>query len=282
MAAAYAPPTTISALKEYVSGSSTMQQSAESTVQLFITHNHLKARFPEIRLDQHMTVDAVKAKINSMTGTSVLSMTLHLQDEAGRLVDVLQEGSRKLGYYSPRDGWRLHVIDTDDSSLSAQGWLEDVSKVTKYVMSEEDYSSRDNTYRKFKEDKLRQDPTWTLEKEMCMRRGQPYTPPAQLGPDYMAAEAGSLSAGQRCCVEPGERRGEIKYVGRVEGLGEGFWVGVAFDEPLGKNDGSAKGKRYFSCPPGHGGFVRPDKVTAGDFPPVDEFASSDLGSEDEI
>jgi tubulin-folding cofactor B len=51
-----------------------------------------------------MTVDAIKAKINSMTGTSVLSMTLHLQDESGRLVDVLQEGSRKLGYYSPRDG----------------------------------------------------------------------------------------------------------------------------------------------------------------------------------
>jgi hypothetical protein len=51
-----------------------------------------------------MTVDAVKAKVNSMTGTSVLSMTLHLQDESGRLVDVLQEGSKKLGYYSPRDG----------------------------------------------------------------------------------------------------------------------------------------------------------------------------------
>jgi hypothetical protein len=45
----------MSALKEYVSGSSTMQQSAESTVQLFITHNHLKARFPEIRLDKHVS-----------------------------------------------------------------------------------------------------------------------------------------------------------------------------------------------------------------------------------
>jgi hypothetical protein len=56
MAAAYAPPTTISALKEYVSGSSAMQQSAESTVQLFITHNHLKARFPEIRLDKHVRI----------------------------------------------------------------------------------------------------------------------------------------------------------------------------------------------------------------------------------
>jgi len=57
-------------------------------------------------------------------------------------------------------------------------------------------------------------------------------------------------------------------------------VGVAFDEPLGKGDGSAKGKHYYECTPGHGSFVRPDKVTAGDFPPLDDF--SDLGSDDEI
>eukprot|EP00878_Enallax_costatus_P005154 GHUV01005417.1.p1 GENE.GHUV01005417.1~~GHUV01005417.1.p1 ORF type:complete len:279 (+),score=61.01 GHUV01005417.1:247-1083(+) len=278
MATAYERPATMSALKDYVSGSSNMQQSADSTVQLFITHNHLKARFPEIRLDKHMSIDAVKQKINNMTGTSVLTMMLHLKDESGKPVAVLSDGSKKLGYYSPCDGWCLHVIDTDESSLSAQGWLEDVSKVTKYVMSEDDYATRDNTYRKYKEQKLKEDPTWTLEKEMCMRRGVPYTPPAVVGPDLGAEAAASLSVGQRCCVDPGERRGEIKYVGRVEGLAEGYWVGVAFDEPLGKNDGSVQGKRIFSCPRGHGAFVRPDKVTAGDFPPVDDF----LGSDDEI
>lgn len=55
MSTAYAPPTTLSSLRDYVSGSSSMQQSAESTVQLFVTHCHLKAQFPEIRLDKHVS-----------------------------------------------------------------------------------------------------------------------------------------------------------------------------------------------------------------------------------
>lgn len=58
MATAYAVPTTMGDLKDYVSGSSNMQQTAESTVQLFVTHCHLKARFPEIRLDKHVRVAA--------------------------------------------------------------------------------------------------------------------------------------------------------------------------------------------------------------------------------
>lgn len=51
--------------------------------------------------------------------------------------------------------YTLHIIDTDPLSLSANGWLEDTSKVQKYEMSDSDYSQRENTYRKFKESKLK-------------------------------------------------------------------------------------------------------------------------------
>ena len=52
-------------------------------------------------------------------------------------------------------------------------------------------------------------------------------------------------------------------------------MGVQFDEPVGKNDGSVKGQRFFTCPEGYGSLLRPDKVKAGDYPEVDEFQFSD-------
>lgn len=47
-----------------------------------------------------------------------------------------------------------------------------------------------------------------------------------------------LKVGDRCQVEPGEKRGVVKFVGQAETLRPGFWVGVQYDEPVGKHDGS--------------------------------------------
>lgn len=46
-----------------------------------------------------------------------------------------------------------------------------------------------------------------------------------------------IKIGDRCEVEPGAKRGVVKYVGRAESIAPGFWVGVQYDEPLGKHDG---------------------------------------------
>ena len=69
-------------------------------------------------------------------------------------------------------------------------------------------------------------------------------------------------------------------MGEVEGLsGGGHWVGVKFDEPVGKSDGTVKGTRVFECEAGFGGFCRGYRVTVGDFKPEWEDSDSD---EDEI
>lgn len=51
-----------------------------------------------------MTVGAVRTKLNTHTGTSPETMVLQLKDENGRLVAVLDDQARMLGFYSPRNG----------------------------------------------------------------------------------------------------------------------------------------------------------------------------------
>lgn len=43
------------------------------------------------------------------------------------------------------------------------------------------------------------------------------------------------------------------------------WIGIELDEPVGKNDGSLDGKRYFTCGPRRGVFVRPERVEVGEW-----------------
>lgn len=185
-------------LREYVTAPGSQNQ-ADDTVRLLVTHSNLKAKFMEIRLDLHMRVALLKQKLCFHCGTPASSMILHLKDENGKLLATLSDDSSMLGYYSPYDGATLHIVDTDPTSLSANGWLEDTSKVQKYVMSDEDYSKRDNTFRKYKEAKLREDPSWTLEKDLAERRGVSSMtaitcPPTMMRADLQSPTFASVSA----------------------------------------------------------------------------------------
>jgi tubulin-folding cofactor B len=103
--------------------------------------------------------------------------------------------------------------------------------------------------------------------------------------EYSCQTVQGMDVGMRCEVSPGNRRGSIAFVGPVTELGGGgYWVGIIFDEPVGKTDGTAKdGKRYFEAPgSNYGGFVRGKHVTVGDFPERDIMDELDSDSEDEL
>lgn len=190
----------------------------------------------------------------------------------------------KLGYFAPQNGWTIHITDLDPHSLAANGGLEDVSLVKKYEISDEDYNKRENNFRKWKQDKLAADPSWTLGKEVKqnqdrkrMEKDPNFVPePAKeriTDDEHLADLAATMKVGDRCEVTVGGKRGEIKFVGKIPAIAAGWWVGVQYDEPVGKNDGSVKGKQFFECPPKFGGFLRPDKLQVGDYPEEDIFAS---------
>lgn len=103
----------------------------------------------------------------------------------------------------------------------------------------------------------------------------------EYGPDSIQ----HLSLHSRCQVQPGARRGEIAFIGKIDELGAGGnWVGVILDEPMGKTDGTVQssGVRYFEAPgPNRGGFFRGKNVETGDFPEIDILDELE-DSEDEL
>lgn len=173
----------------------------------------MPARLPSPVLQ--MTIGALKAKLATHTGTSAADARLTLVDGSGRVVAPMDDDARPLGFYSPQDGFTIRMVDTNPHSLAATGWLDDVSKVEKYVMSDADYSAREGTYRAHAAAMRAIDPAWTAARELAARRGEAAPEGrAAPGPDFQEDEAAGLSVGARCEVSPGGRRGVIRCAGR--------------------------------------------------------------------
>ena len=56
------------------------------------------------------------------------------------------------------------------------------------------------------------------------------------------------------------QRATVRFVGETD-FAEGVWVGLSLQRAVGRNDGSVRGVRYFTCLPEHGLFVPPSHVT---------------------
>ncbi|KAH9252907.1 hypothetical protein BASA81_009063 [Batrachochytrium salamandrivorans] len=223
-------------LRDYVTAKDGKGRFGPDTLSLTISHSNLKQRWIEIRFLQVETISQVKARLYKHGGTPPESQRLLLFDSQANLVCELANDHYSLAAYQVQDEFEIRIVDTDPHSASLRGALEDVSLVEKYVMDDETYEQRENTVRKF----------------MQQKRAER---PAQLPlPEGMVV-------GKRCEVNPGGRRGEIRFVGVVPELdAELIWAGVRLDEPVGKNDGVIKARRVFACPPKHGVFCKPENV----------------------
>ena len=69
---------------------------------------------------------------------------------------------------------------------------------------------------------------------------------------------GKFSVGDRVIIGGG-KRGVIRFIGTTKFAG-GEWAGIELNEPVGKNDGSVAGVRYFTCPSQHGLFSKKEKL----------------------
>lgn len=72
-------------------------------------------------------------------------------------------------------------------------------------------------------------------------------------------ELSEFEVGQTVEVQDG-RTAIVQFIGSTD-FAAGDWIGVVLDDATGKNDGSVKGQRYFTCLPGYGMFVRPSAAS---------------------
>ena len=57
-----------------------------------------------------------------------------------------------LQHYGATNDYTIHVVDSDPNPILAD--FNDVSQVEKYVMSDEDYAAREDSFRKYKQEKM--------------------------------------------------------------------------------------------------------------------------------
>ncbi|EMD39093.1 hypothetical protein CERSUDRAFT_46944 [Gelatoporia subvermispora B] len=221
-----------------------------STVTVFVLSSQTRS---ERRFDLHTTVDQLKNKLELITGIPVQnqSIAVHSSETDATPLRALDDDSKPLGYYGVSDWQVLRLTDLDPTT-SVVGQLGDISQVEKFELSKEEYAQRQDTVLAYKQ---RNKIGRFAEKDA----EQPELPTPQV----------DISVGARCEVESTEedfhKRGTVRFVGPTK-FAKGVWVGIEFDEPIGKNDGSVQGEQYFTCPPSHGVFVKPDRVKVGDFP----------------
>ncbi|CCW69169.1 unnamed protein product [Phytomonas sp. Hart1] len=238
-----------------------------SIVKITLTHSASPNVVPEKRFALTQSVESVKQSVYSHFGTPSAYCRMELYDDRGILIEANMNDAKMLGYYQCKDEYRIHVVDTQPAETIST--FDDLTKVEKFEISEEEWLKRGDNVRAFKRQML------ARQRAEMEAAGVTPDPVDALNADSYKESAEQIQVGNRCRCKPGDRLGEVKYVGRIAKLKPGFWVGVKFDEPVGKSDGKVSGQRLFECAPLYGGFLRPDQVEVGDFPPEVLFNEDD-------
>lgn len=234
--------------------------SGSDVVKINISNSHNDAVSFERKYSKSLKISEFKAKLEPITGGSAATMKLELYS-GDRLVSRLDDDDKMLGFYSVEDGMRVHVID---SFAFVQ------ENVQKFELSQDEYDKKQDSLRNYlkrnKLGKYNEEEMAKLEEE---RRKQEEEDAKKLEQATIGARCKVLTKGNPT------RLGTVMYRGEIEGK-PGVFIGVKFDEPLGVNDGSANGKRYFECPPKYGSFVAAKAVEIGDFPPETDELDDEL------
>jgi len=224
----------------------------------------------ERRITPSWTIGQLKSKLEPVTGIPPGSqkLTLKLGSRQSIPIQAVDEETTQIGSFPLAPYAELHVEDNRPPGQRPN--YNDVNQVAKIELSPEEYAKKTDSVLAWKKaNKLgRFDPSAPSAEEVEKAKLQAYE---------TEISSKGIEAGKRCRVgKDDSRRGEVMYVGEVKEIpGGGKWIGVKLDEPVGKNDGSLGGKRYWGVDvdgggPKYGVFVRPERIEVGEWPGLDD------------
>lgn len=176
----------------------------------------------ERRFPGDISIVDLKSRLEIITGASSATMNLTFYDASGGLISTADDSKCLGDYLISENDQRLQLRVKDFNAVK----LDDLSSVPKFEISDEDYDKRSDSVRAFK---------------MRNKLGQ-YSDKSPSNEH----DAGNIKIGDRCQVtlkNVPPRRGQVMYVGKIADK-QGHFIGVRYDEPYGKNDGTFEGVRY--------------------------------------
>lgn len=79
-------------------------ESQTKRAHMALTHAHAACSRSFVASHEQMSIDTVKTKLCSHTGSNPSAMVLQLKDDRGALMATLTDPYKPLGFYSPFDG----------------------------------------------------------------------------------------------------------------------------------------------------------------------------------
>ncbi|ODV98450.1 hypothetical protein PACTADRAFT_48211 [Pachysolen tannophilus NRRL Y-2460] len=239
----------------------------------------------EKRISVQWTLKYFKEKLELITGIKpeFQELLLYPISNSNETVPIsskvnLGEDQTLLSEFGISSYMRIHVNDINPEAgeldyLSSNN--NDNDDDYKFELTKEEYEKRSDSVISWKrQNKLgRFDPEYEKRRKELILKNDQLSKKLQIGLRCKVHASASFN-------EDEGRIGTIRYVGSVkeiDGDGNNKWVGVEFDEPVGKNDGSiiSGGKHYFTCHKNYGSFVKPILIEIGDFAEKPLFDSDD-------
>ncbi|VVT53745.1 uncharacterized protein SAPINGB_P003728 [Magnusiomyces paraingens] len=250
-------------------------------IPLFVTSENTSS---ERRINPSWTIKNLRVRLETITGIPPANQQIQLYGASKIskpiIISAADEDTTTLEGFSLEKYGRINVDDT--RPLSNRPNFTDTTNVEFYTMPNSVYEKRTDSVLAWK----KQNHLGRFAEENSGDEANGLTKQQEQEKlELLSIATRGIKVGARCIVinpvEPNgpERRGTVRYIGKIPEIKStqiNYWVGVEYDEPLGKNDGSLEGTRYFDAKKGCGSFVKPEIVQIGDYPEENLFSDDEI------